>query len=189
MKKICIIALVLSVVILAVSIARMNLARFSAYVIGAATESHVTIEDARFVRKGLSLSVELRDISLKGNIEGTIKKSKFALNLMRGIYFREIQIFDFDIIIKPKKVTGHFFEYPVEYAHIENGVVTVSDLKFVINSIDARNVNMSGSLSFEARLRNGEYVGTVDISGKGRITKGDQYTRRCQPYGTQPRED
>lgn len=64
---------------------------------------------------------------------------------MRGIYFREIQIFDFDIIIKPKKATGHFFEYPVEYAHIKNGVVTVFDLKFVINSIDARNVNMSGA--------------------------------------------
>jgi len=171
MKKISIIALILCVVILAVFIARINLARFSAYVIGAVTESRVIVGEAKLVRKGLDLAVELRDLSFKGNIEGTVKKSQFALNLIKGIYFREIQISDFDIIVKPKGTKGHPFKYPVEHVNIKNGVVTVSGLRFVIDSAEARNVNMSSALSFEAHLRNGEYIGTVDISGTGTYNK------------------
>ena len=171
MKKISIVALILCVVILAVSIARLNLARFSAYVISAATESPVTVGDVKLIRKGLNFAAELSDITFKGDIEGTIKKSQFVLNLTKGIYFREIRISDFDIIVKPKGAKGHPFKYPVELVNIKNGLVTASGLKFVVNSVDARNVNMSSALSFEAHLRNGEYIGTVDISGKGTYNK------------------
>jgi hypothetical protein len=171
MKKISIVALIFCVVIFAISIARLNLARFSAYVISAATESRVTLGDVKLTRKGLSFAVELSDVSFKGNIEGTIKKSRVALNLMRGIYFREIQISDFDIVVKPKRAKKHLFKYPVEHADIKNGAVAVSGLKFVINSIDVTNVNMNNVLSFEAHLQDGEHIGTADISGKGTYNK------------------
>ena len=74
MKKIVIAALILCVAGLAIFIARLNLPRFCAYVIGGATESAVTVGDVTLTRLGADLDVSLQDIRFKGNIEGIVKK-------------------------------------------------------------------------------------------------------------------
>ena len=179
MKKIVIAALILCVAGLAIFIARLNLPRFCAYVIGAATESAVTVGDVTLTRLGANLDVSLQDIRFKGNIEGIVKKCHVAINVAKGIYFKEISVSDFEIVAKPVITKGRFFTYPAERIAIKNGVVTVSGQKITISDIKAENVNIGDTLSFEAHVQNGDYIGTIDIHGQGiynwRLTdiKGD----------------
>jgi hypothetical protein len=179
MKKIVIAALILCVVGLAIFIASLNLPRFCAYVIGGITESSVTIGDVTLTRKGATLDISLKDIRLKGRIEGIVKNCHVVINAARGIYFKEIAISDFEIVAKPIIKKGRSFTYPAERIDIGNGTVTVSGQKIIISDIKAENVNIGNALSFEAHVQNGDYIGTIDIHGKGtynwRLTdiKGD----------------
>ncbi len=101
MKKIIIAAIILCVLGLIFLIASLNLHHLSAYVIGKITESSVSIGDAKLTRNGLNLDIGLKDISLKGKIEGIVKNCHVVLNMTKGIYFKEISVSDFEIAAKP----------------------------------------------------------------------------------------
>jgi hypothetical protein len=179
MKKIVIAALILCVLGLIFLIASLNLHHLSAYVIGEITESSVGIGDAKLTRNGLNLDISLKDISLKGKIEGIVKNCHVVLNAAEGIYFKEISVSDFEIVAKPVAKKGRSFTYPAERIDIRNGIVTISGQKIIISDIKAENVNIGNALSFEAHAQNGDYIGTIDIHGQGtyneRVTdvKGD----------------
>jgi hypothetical protein len=167
MKKIIIAPLILCIIGLAVFIARLNLPRFCAYVIGGITESSATVGDVALARKGASLDVNLKDIRLKGQIEGRVGNCRVVINMAKGIYFREITLSDFEIAVKPIAQTGRPFKYPAERIDIKNGIVTMSGQKVVVSDIKAENVNIGDGLSFEAHVLNGDYIGAIDMHGKG----------------------
>ena len=167
MKKIIIAAIIVCVVGITVFIGSLNLPRFCAYVIAGMTESSVTISDVILTREGANLALSLHDIRLKGKIEGTIKTCRVVINAARGIYFREISVSDFELKAKPPGQTGRVFRYPAQHIEVRNGIVTVSGQKVTIDSLKAENVNIGDTLSFEAHIRNGDYVGTIDIRGQG----------------------
>jgi hypothetical protein len=167
MKKIVITAIVLCVAGLVFLIASLNLHRLSAYAIGRITESSVTIGDARLTRNGLNLDISLSDIRLKGKIEGTVGKCRVVINVLKGIYFREISVSEFEIVAKPIVKKGRSFTYPAERIDIRNGIVTISGQKIIIGDIKVENVNIGDAFSFEAHAQNGDYIGTIDVYGKG----------------------
>jgi len=179
MKRIIIAAIILCVVGLAIFIARMSLPRFCAYVIGGITESSVTVGDVTLTRKGANLDISLQDIRLRGKIEGIVRKCRVVMNVAKGIYFKEISVSDFEIVAKPVMKAGRSFTYPAERIDIKNGIITLSGQKIIIGDMRAENVNIGKVLSFEAHVKNGEYIGTIDIHGQGtynwRVTdvKGD----------------
>jgi hypothetical protein len=167
MKKIIITGIIFCVLGLIFLIASLNLHHLSAYVIGKITESSVSIGAAELTRNDLNLDISLKDISLKGKIEGIVKNCHVVINVAKGIYFKEISVSDFEINAKPVIRQGRSFTYPAERIDIRNGVVTVSGQKIIIGNIKAENVNIGDALSFEAHAQNGDYIGTIDIHGKG----------------------
>jgi hypothetical protein len=179
MKKIVIAAIILCVAGLVFLIASLNLHHLSAYVISKITESSVTIGDAKLTRNGLNLDISFKDIKFKGNIEGIVRKCHVVMNVAKGIYFKEISVSDFEINAKPIMKKGRSFTYPAERIDIRNGIFTVSGQKIIVGDIKAENVNVGDTLSFEAHVQNGDYIGTIDIHGQGtynwRLTdlKGD----------------
>ena len=131
-------------------------------------------------RERASIWISASRISgLKGKIEGIVKNCHVVINVAKGIYFKEIAVSDFEIVAKPVVKKGRSFTYPAERIDIRNGIVTVSGQKIIISDIKAENVNIGNALSFEAHVQNGDYIGTIDIHGKGtynrRLTdvKGD----------------
>ena len=97
--------------------------------IGRITESSVTIGDVTLTRKGVNLDISLKDIRLKGNMEGIVGKSRVVINVMKGIYFKEISVSDFEIVAKQTAKRERPFTYPAERIDIRNGIVTVSGQK------------------------------------------------------------
>ena len=190
MKKIIITAIILCVLGLIFLIASLNLPHLSAYVIGKITESSVSIGDAKLTRNGLNLDISLKDIRLKGKIEGIVKNCHVVLNVAKGIYFKEISVSDFEIVAKPVVKKGRSFTYPAERIDIRNGIVTISGQKIIISDIKAENVNIGNALSFEAHVQNGDYIGTIDIHRQGNLQlEIDRYKGRYQLHCCQSRED
>ncbi len=170
-KKFILFAILLCIVGLIIFTASMNLSRFCSYVIGRATDSKATISGVKLIRQGTSLDIRIKGIRLKGNIEGMIKRCDLVIDVAKGIYFKNIFISDFETAIAPVERKGRPFTFPAELIEINNGVITVSGQKVIINDVKIRNINIGDNLQFEAHIQNGDYIGTVDIRGKGIYNK------------------
>jgi len=172
MKKIVLaIIIMLCILGLMVFVASMNFPRFCSYVIGMVTHGTVTISDARLTREGANLDIRFKDIEFKGNVEGVIHRASLVINAARGLYFKNISISDFNVGVTPVGRKGRFFTFPAELIEIKNGIVTANNQKIFVDGIKIENINLDKPGVFEASARNGDYIGTINVHGKGLYTK------------------
>lgn len=176
MKKIvaAIVLLVLGVVLLIASVA--NLSRFSAYLIGKAMESSVTVGDTDLSLKGSTLSVKLSNVQFAGKTDGNVQDCRVTFRMSKGAYIEDIVISNFEISVGETSGPGNPFEYmrrftyPIKSITIKNGVISVPNQKVIVDFIEARNLNLDEEASVNVLAR-AEELGTIHIIGRGEYNK------------------
>jgi len=116
--------------------------------------------------------LDIRDVSMKGRVEGTIKNAQLQINPWKPFYIKSITISDFYVLIRDSGGMVNLIPVPVESAGVKRGTLIYRGQRYIVREAKIRNFNTGGSLEFE--LDGG-------VEGLGNIkTRGGAFLDRKQ---------
>lgn len=149
MKRLLImLSTVIGVVLLLGAITWWQLPSVVTFLLGRTIGGRIEARQSTVSWKSGVVAMELRDVALSGDVQGTIKRAHLDVKLGRGIYIKYGSLSDFDVVIKKEKSAGRFVPFQVEYAEAERGRAVYKGQTFTINSIKINNFNTAGRFSF-----------------------------------------
>ena len=111
-------------------------------------------------------TMQLDNVTLSGDVRGTVKRARLDVKLGRGIYIKYGSVSDFDVVINKEKHAGRFLPFQIEYAEVIRGRAVYKGQTVNINSITISNFNTAGR--FEFSLDGGiEGFGKIKTHGGG----------------------
>ena len=165
-RPITILSLVLLVILLAGVVAWWRLPSIAIFLMGRAMGGRIEARHSTVSWTGRIATVELNDVSLSGDVQGTVKKVRLDVKPGRGIYIKYGLVSDFDVVIKKEKTGARFLPFQIERAEVTRGRAVYKGQTFTINIIKISNFNTSGQ--FEFSLDGGiEGFGKIKTHGGG----------------------
>jgi hypothetical protein len=167
MKRFIVIAsITVGIILLLGGVAWLRLPSVVTFLLGRAIGGRIDSGQSTVSWNNGIATIELNDITLSGDVRGTIKKTRLDVRIGRGIYIKYGSVSDFDVAIKKEKPGGRFLPLQVEYAEIVRGRAVYKGQTFTINSIKISNFNTAGQ--FEFSLDGGvEGFGKIKTHGSG----------------------
>ncbi len=146
---------------------RYSLPSLSAYALGRVLNGSAHVAEARLgYEKGI-ISLYLKNIHIKGSIEGSIRDWKISMDVTQGVYFKSVAISDFDVTIVGLKEGKGFLPFPAELLELRNGKVTHEKDKFSVSEIVIENMNIGKPFTFRADIGPSNYFDRISVSGEG----------------------
>ncbi|HAR96988.1 MAG TPA: hypothetical protein DCR97_13675 [Deltaproteobacteria bacterium] len=165
-RLIALLSVVLVIIFLAGVAAWWRLPSITIFLMGRAIGGRIEAGHSTVSRNGILATLELTDVSLSGDVQGTVKKVRLDVKPGRGVYIKYGLVSDFDVAIKKEKAGGRFLPFQVEYGEVTGGRAVYKGQTFTINSIKIRNLNTSEP--FEFSLDGGiEGYGKIKTHGRG----------------------
>lgn len=165
-RLIAILSIVLVIIALAGVVAWWRLPSIAIFLMGRAVGGRIEARHSTVSWSGRIATVELNDVSLSGDVQGTVKRVRLDVKPGRGIYIKYGLVSDFDVVIKKEKTGGRFLPFQVEYGEVTRGRAVYKRQTFTIHSIKISNFNTSGQ--FEFSLDGGiEGFGKIKTHGGG----------------------
>ena len=153
-------------ILLAGVVAWWRLPSIAIFLMGRAMGGRIEARHSTVSWTGRIATVELNDVSLSGDVQGTVKKVRLDVKPGRGIYIKYGLVSDFDVVIKKEKTGARFLPFQIERAEVTRGRAVYKGQTFTINSIKISNFNTSGQ--FEFSLDGGiEGFGKIKTHGGG----------------------
>jgi hypothetical protein len=167
MKRLIITLFIVIVVVLSLGMVLWwQLPSVVTFLLGRAIGGRIEAVQSRVSWNGGIATMELDDVALSGDVQGTIKRARLDVRLGRGIYIKYGSVSDFDVIIKKEKHAGRFLPFQIEYAEVIRGRAVYKGQTVTINSIKISNFNTTGR--FEFSLDGGiEGFGKIKTHGGG----------------------
>jgi hypothetical protein len=149
MKKTIIILLIVVVVLAGLALtARYYLPTMAFRFLGKAINGTVEAGHWRVSYAHGLVVIHLKNIHMKGDVNGTIDESEFRLQPSRVLYIKYLSISGFNVAIKQERGAMHFVPIPVERAEIRKGTVIYLGKKFIIRELTVSDFNTGGTLKF-----------------------------------------
>jgi hypothetical protein len=135
--------------------------------------------------KNGAVIIVLKDLRLKGSVDGKIDDFEVRLLPRKGLYIQSLTASGFDLTVRKQQGKALFYPVAVEEAVIRNGVLLYDGQKYTINEVSARNFNtgkkfefsIDGSMEGFGRIRtHGEGIfgeKRSDLKGRYSIEKLD----------------
>ena len=123
------------IILLAVSILIMNLSTIGPYVVKKVTGGEVTVNKFAYSFDSGRIVLNLSELTIKGNLEGTVKRLDVLANLTSRPFLKSTTIADFDLAFTDLKGKTRFLPLPAELLEIKRGAITYNKQKIFITGV------------------------------------------------------
>ena len=159
------------IIILAVSILIMNLSTIGPYVVKKVTGGEVTVNKFAYSFDSGRIVLNLSELTIKGNLEGTVKRLDVLANLTSRPFLKSTTIADFDLAFTDLKGKTRFLPLPAELLEIKRGAITYNKQKIFIEELTIENLKSGKPFLFNLKAQNDSFFKGIRVSGEG-IYKG-----------------
>jgi len=166
-KLLSIIGCLVLIMVLAVFALLLNLSTIGPYVVKKITGGEVAVNKFDYSFDGGRLVFKLSDLSMKGNLQGTIKRLDVLANFASRPFLKSTTIADFDLTFADLKGKTRFLPLPAERLEIKRGAITYNKQKIFIEELTIENLKSGKPFLFNLKARNGSFFKDVCASGEG----------------------
>jgi len=186
MKKIlftCLIIVILS--LLSIGILMVGMPSVSSYAISKITGHEVHISKIDYKYTDGTIIFGLNDLSVKGKVEGHVKKWLFSIGIKGGFHLKSVIFSDFDLKISDIKGKKGFIPVFAKLLEIKNGKIAYNNHTFVIHKIKINNFKPGTPFTFETVIDNDFWLTNLRASGEGTYTFAGGLGLKGQVHATQ----
>ncbi|MCX5809659.1 MAG: hypothetical protein NTX36_09865, partial [Proteobacteria bacterium] len=185
MKKVLIICLtIVFLSLFSIGILIGNIPSVGSYAISKITGYEVRISKIDFTYTDGIIICSLNDLSVKGNVEGYVKKWLLSVAIKEGFHLKNVIFSDFDLKISDTKGKTRFVPLFPRLLEIKNGKAAYGNHTFIVHEIKISNPKPGAPFTFEAGVENDHWFKTFKASGEG-IYKGGAPDLKGQIHVTQ----
>jgi hypothetical protein len=173
MKKILIICLIIAILsLLSIGILIGSIPSVGSYAISKITGYEVRISKINFTYTDGIIVCSLNDLSVKGNVEGYVKKWILSVAIKEGFHLKNVVFSDFDLKISDLKGKKRFVPLSIKLLEIKNGKVAFSNHTFIVHEIKINNLKPGTPFTFEMGIENDYWFKSFKASGEGMYKSG-----------------
>lgn len=155
------------IMVLAVFVLLLNLSTIGPYVVKKITGGEVAVNKFDYSLDGGRLVFKLSDLSMNGNLQGTVKRLDVLANFASRPFLKSTTIADFDLTFADLKGKTRFLPLPAERLEIKRGAITYNKQKIFIEELTIENLKSGKPFLFNLKARNGSFFKDVCASGEG----------------------
>jgi len=145
----------------------MNLSTVGSYVVKKVTGGEVDVSKVDYSYDNGRIILKLSDLTIKGNLEGTVKRLDVFANLKSRPFLKSSTISDFDLSFSDLKGKTRFLPLPAELLEIKRGAITYNKQKIFIEELTIENLKSGKPFLFTLKARNDSFFKSISISGEG----------------------
>jgi hypothetical protein len=152
---------------LAIVILLMNLSTVGSYVVKKVTGGEVDVSKVDYSYDNGRIILKLSDLTIKGNLEGTVKRLDVFANLKSRPFLKSSTISDFDLAIGDIKGKTRFLPLPAQLLEVKRGAITYNKQRFIIDELTVENLKSGKPFLFTLKARNDSFFKNINVSGEG----------------------
>lgn len=149
----------------------MNLSAVGSYVVKKVTGGEVDAARFDYSYDSGHIVLKLADLTIKGNLQGTVKRLDIYANLWSRPFLKSTIMSDFDLTLLDIKGKTRFIPLPAELLEIKGGAITYSKQRIFIDALTIEKLKSGKPFLLTLKARNESTFKTITISGEG-IYKG-----------------
>ena len=154
-------------IILAVFILLANLSTVGPYVVKKVTGGEVAVNKFDYRFDNGKITLKLSDLTIKGNLKGTVKSLDVFVNLTSRPFLKSTAIADFDMTFADLKGKTSFLPLPAELLEIKRGFITYNKQKIFIDELTIENLKSGKPFLFNLKAQNDSIFKNISASGEG----------------------
>jgi hypothetical protein len=154
-------------IILAVFFLLANLSDIGPYVVKKVTGGEVAVNKFDYRFESGKIALKLSDITIKGNLKGTVKNLDVFVNLTSRPFLKSTTIADFDLAFADLKGKTSFLPLPAEFLEIKRGFITYNKQKIFIDELTIENLKSGKPFLFNLKAQNDSFFKSISASGEG----------------------
>jgi len=155
------------IAVLAVFVLLMNLSTIGPYVVKKITGGEVAVNKFNYSFDGGRLVFKLSDLSIKGNLQGTVKRLDVLASFRSRPFLKSATIADFDLTFSDLKGKTRFLPLPAERLEIKRGAITYNKQKIFIEELTIENLKSGKPFFFNLKAQNDSFFKGISASGEG----------------------
>jgi hypothetical protein len=155
------------VIAMVITVLIMNLSTVGSYVVKKVTGGEVDVSKVDYSYDGGRIILKLSDLTIKGNLEGTVKRLEVFANLKSRPFLKSTTIADFNLAIGDMTGKTRFLPLPAELLEIKRGTITYKKQQFIIDELTVENLNAGKPFLFSLKARNDTFFKNISVSGEG----------------------
>jgi hypothetical protein len=142
------------------------------YAMGKALGARVTAESAEVTLGQWKIRADLRNVVLRGALEGTVERFSVTLRVAPPIEVLEVTASGYDVTIPAAGATTWTPALPARSLALEKGRVTFEGLTLLVPEITLRGQGARDGLAFTLQAMEKDATGSLTASGTGAIRHG-----------------
>ena len=154
-------------VAMVITILLMNFSTIGSYAVKKLTGGEVEISKVDYSYDSGRIILKLSDLTIKGNLAGTVKRLDVFANLKSRPFLKSSTISDFDLTFSDLKGKTRFLPLPAELLEIKRGTIIYNKQKIFIEELTVENLKSGKPFLFTLKARNDSFFKSISISGEG----------------------
>ena len=145
----------------------MNLSTVGSYVVKKVTGGEVDVSKVDYSYDSGRIILKLSDLTIKGNLEGTVKRLDVFADLKSRPFLKSSTISDFDLSFADLKGKTRFLPLPAELLEIKRGSIIYNKQKIFIEELTVENLKSGKPFMFTLKAGNDSFFKSISVSGEG----------------------
>ena len=167
-KLLCLSLAFLALVAATILVAWWNLPRLCSYAISRVASGKAEVREVALSYKDGLFHIDFRDLTMDGQVKGTAKSWKMAVNPRYGLYLTHMAVSGFDLTISDA-IKGKKEQYitPIDLLEAKDGVLRYGDQVFAIKELRVDHLRTGKPFQYRIEVSDDKWFGTLKTHGDG----------------------